>query len=281
MVLVVLAASLVCILSTSVRFAFFFVAGHGSPRVPIEMVTGKSLSETSSEDSSELSSHQMAVRTEWRGFLRAERSSNSTPRTTPPRYSLIKSLVEGLCRLGTTTAKGPSMKPSFEFNHYAIGGVMGHKHCLCLCPPLRLRGRTGVFRRLEGYLLATLLWVSPSASSSDMVGYVHKAILMPRCAACGSGAKRVRVPFFLVYLSLVSFACARWLLLLGHSDVFPGCGEGALLLSHIVRHRFCVLFPPSRCVPGRPDVLSWPRLRAMSSSSARCSACSLSFPRIA
>ena len=153
MVLVVIAASLVCILSTSIRFAVFVYCeslkstgsywdGYSS---------GKSLSETSSG-----------------GFLRAERSSNSTPRTILPRYSLIKSLVEGLFRLGATTAKGPSMKPFFEFNHYAIGGVMGHKHCLCLCPQLRLRGRTGVFRRREVYLLATLLWVSPSASSSRM-----------------------------------------------------------------------------------------------------------------
>ena len=29
-------------------------------------------------------------------------------------------------------------------------GASGPRHCLCECPPLRLRGRTGVFRRREG-----------------------------------------------------------------------------------------------------------------------------------
>ena len=77
--------------------------------------------------------------------------------------------------LASTTAKGPYGNFFYEFNHYALGGVMGHKHCLCLCPPLRLRGRTGVFRRREGYLLATLLRVSPSASSSCSVGHVYEA----------------------------------------------------------------------------------------------------------
>ena len=192
--LLVIAASLVCILSTSVRFAVFVYCGSlkSTGSYWDGYSSGKSLSETSSEDSS-----------------KHERSSNSTPRTILPRYSLIKSLVEGLFRLGATTAQGPSMKPFFEFNHYAIGGVMGHKHCLCLCPPLRLRGRTGVFRRREVYLLATLLWVSPSTSSSEMVRHVYKAILMPRCAACGSGAERVCFPFFLIYLFLLSFAYAR------------------------------------------------------------------------
>ena len=52
---------------------------------------------------------------------------------------------------------------------------MGHKHCLCLCPPLRLRGRTGVLRHREGYLLATLLRVSPSASSTCSVGFMYEA----------------------------------------------------------------------------------------------------------
>ena len=45
---------------------------------------------------------------------------------------------------GTTTGKGPFLSFFFELNHYATGGVIGHRHCSCLCPPLRLRGRTGV-----------------------------------------------------------------------------------------------------------------------------------------
>ena len=101
-----------------------------------------------------------------------------------PSWSLIKSLSELFAHkfsalrshqiphggsmpiFGSTAAKGPSTNTVFVVTHYAFGGRQGCKHTWCLCPPLRLRGRTGVFHRREGYLLAAQPWALPSSASS-------------------------------------------------------------------------------------------------------------------
>ena len=73
---------------------------------------------------------------------------------------------------------------------------------------------------------------------------------MPRCAACGSVSKWVRFPSLIDYLFLVFFTYPRWVLLPGQSDVFPGCGKGALHTSQFVFLHFCVQVPLYRWVRG-------------------------------
>ena len=51
--------------------------------------------------------------------------------------------------MASTMAKGAYANSVYELIHYAFGGVCCEQG-LCLCPPLRLRGRIGVFRRRQG-----------------------------------------------------------------------------------------------------------------------------------
>ena len=71
---------------------------------------------------------------------------------------------------GTTTAKGPCGNIFYEFIHHAFGSVRVTSTLRACTLHFDFGGRTGVFRRREGHLLATLHRVSPSAVSSSSLG---------------------------------------------------------------------------------------------------------------
>ena len=68
-----------------------------------------------SPSSSELTSHQTAMRTCGGGFLQVERSTSPAlrvSRTIPPRWALLKFLVEGLANVAPPRPKGRPRSPS-------------------------------------------------------------------------------------------------------------------------------------------------------------------------
>ena len=109
------------------------------------------------------------VRDQFGGFLRAELSSNGPPIFALTRMSIVLFCLFlcGICwpilaplrRSGRTRTSSLSSTTS-------PSGRQGFKRGLRLDPPLRPRGRTGVFRRREGHLLASPSRASPSASPS-------------------------------------------------------------------------------------------------------------------
>ena len=102
----------------------------------------------------------------------------------------------------TTTS---SAKSFLELNHYAVGGVMGCGQPSCPQPPLRLRGRTGVFRRREVYLLACLFKAFPSLrldvpclcvrGASSCRGALLAGLVMKRFVFFCSTSSRNSTPF--------------------------------------------------------------------------------------
>ena len=169
------------------------------------------LSEASSGCSSELNAHQIPLRAFCGQFIHCVLSSNPSWR------------VYADC--GTTTAKGRHGNPFFELHHHAFRGVQGHWHWFCLCPPLRLRVRRGVFHRREGPLFATLLGVSPSASSCGTMGYVYEVYPHAEVHRLRFRLRRVRFPSVFDYLFLVSFAFARWVPLPGAAGRVSRLGQ--------------------------------------------------------
>ena len=85
-------------------------------------------------------------------LIRAELSSKGS--SEPPSESLSKLSSHQIPRCivseGTTTAKGLYANSFYVLSHYAFGGVSAQCVLFALSTPLRLRGRTGVFRRREG-----------------------------------------------------------------------------------------------------------------------------------
>ena len=101
-------------------------------------------------------------------------------------------------------------------------GASGREHGLCLCPPLRLRGRTGVFRRRrEGHLPATRLRVSPPASSRTSLAPVYEAIPHAEVRRLRARSRWVRFPFFFVYFFLVDLTFPLGYVFQGRRMWFP------------------------------------------------------------
>ena len=85
-------------------------------------------------------------------LIRAELSSNGSSVPHSESFSKLSSHQIPRCLdiEGTTTAKGLYANLYFVLTHYAFGGVSAQCVLFALSTPLRLRGRTGVFRRREG-----------------------------------------------------------------------------------------------------------------------------------
>ena len=120
--------------------------------------------------------------------------------------------------------------------------------------PLRLRGRLGVFRRREGFLLAAHLGPSLRPRVVLRSSLFTRRFLIPRCVAGGPSSRVVHSPFVSVYVVFLSVPYARHGLLPGQTDVFPVCGRLQLWQSHGVFHHYCGCLPRGRRAPGRSDV---------------------------
>ena len=85
-------------------------------------------------------------------LIRAEPSSNGSSEPLSESLSKLSShqIPHSPVSEGTTTAKGLYAKFYFVLTHYAFGSVSAQCVLFALSTPLRLRGRTGVFRRREG-----------------------------------------------------------------------------------------------------------------------------------
>ena len=82
-------------------------------------------------------------------------------------------------------------------------GASERRHCLCLCSPLRLRGRTGVFRRREGPASLPFSRASPSPCSSSLssVRGFFSSRGWPPADPFG-----IRPPFVLMYVIVVELS---------------------------------------------------------------------------
>ena len=137
-------------------------------------------------------------------LIRAELSSN-------PSFTWLR---------GSTTAKGLYANFLFVLSHYAFGGVSAQCALFALSTPLRLRGRTGVFRRREGpprqplsgipFFRLLLFGLSPLRGVSS-------------CRGAPPADPRflwIRSPFFWSYVFFPEFVYAREVPARGRSDVF-------------------------------------------------------------
>ena len=146
-----------------------------------------------------------------------------------PSFSLSKLCIRQVPRLhisismsasatcGSTTAKGLYANSSFVLIHYAFG-ASERRHCLCLCSPLRPRGRAGVFRRREGPASLPFSRGSPSPCScpfSTVRGFFSSRGLPP------TDPGGIRPPFVLMYVVFVELTYVRGIHQPGRSDVFP------------------------------------------------------------
>ena len=120
---------------------------------------------------------------------------------------------------GSTTAKGLYANFFFVLTHYAFGGVSAQCVLLALSTPLRLRGRTGVFRRREGPASLPFSRGSPSPCSSSLssVRGFFSSRGWPPADPVG-----IRPPFVIKYVFIVEFSYTREERRPGRPDVFPG-----------------------------------------------------------
>ena len=149
---------------------------------------------------------------------------------------------------------GPTRRPPLSSPTTPLG-ASGPKHSLCYGPPLRPRGRIGVFRRREastslpvpGHLLLARL-----AVPSTLLRGVTSCRGAPPADPFSAGSA---LPFFVGFYFVVQFACPRGVPVPGQAErVFPACVLVRLLPSCSIRPRPCVRVPRCRCVLGRPDV---------------------------
>ena len=106
-----------------------------------------------------------------------------------------------------------------------LRGRLCYKCTLHFSTPLRLRGRTGVFRRRQGYLLAAHLGPSLRPRVVPRPSFFTRRYLIPRCVARGPFSRVVHSPFVIVYDVFLSVPYAGDGFLSGQTDVFPLCGR--------------------------------------------------------
>ena len=111
-----------------------------------------------------------------------------------------------------------------------------------------------MFRRREGYLLASPSRTHPSSCSSCLGFSCTRRLLTPRCAACGSTHQWVRSPFFGFYVILLESVYAQVLPVRGRTDVLSRPRLPVASRIALISPRFCPVVPRSRFAPGRPDV---------------------------
>ena len=192
-------------------------------------------------------------------ILRAEPSSNgSSDRPSDSPSELSSHQIPRRLRV-PTTAKGLYGKFYFEFTHYAFGGVCANECSLHFGTPLRLRGRAGVFRRREGYLLASPSRTPPSSCSSCLGFLLYEA---PPHAE----VRRLRIHAPVGLLSLQRLLrhpscarlCARCTCTGADGCVFPSATAWVFMhrIAYVIAldrlFRGVVLHPGDRtCFPGR------------------------------
>ena len=141
---------------------------------------------------------------------------------------------------GTTTAKGLYANLYFVLTHYAFGGVSALCVLFALSTPLRLRGRTGVFRRREG---------PPRQPLSDTPFFrllpfgLSPLRGVSSCRGAPPADPRflwIRSPFFWSYVFFPEFVYAREVPARERSDVFSR--PRLPVSSSIVFHTSSLLF---------------------------------------
>ena len=116
---------------------------------------------------------------------------------------------------GSTTAKGLYANFLFVLTHYAFGGVSAQCALFALSTPLRLRGRTCVFRRRQPLSGIPLFRLFPFGLS-----------LLRGVSSCRGAPPAdlrflwIRSPFFWSYVFFPEFVYARGVPARGRSDVF-------------------------------------------------------------
>ena len=117
----------------------------------------------------------------------------------------ISLLMSAFATCGSTTAKGLFANSFFVLIHYAFGGVRAQA-LLCLCSPLRPRGRAAVFRRREGPASQSFSRGSPSLCScslSSVRGFFSSRGWPP------SDPFGIRPPFVIKYVFVVVLSYTR------------------------------------------------------------------------